>query len=80
MYAYKISRNCGHESNCVTLGIDNCSRLTIGPTTVLGLFVRMYLEPAIKVCTRYAGDSLRSRNQVFAATVGTTVTALPSHH
>jgi hypothetical protein len=48
-YAYKVSRNCGNQPNCVTLGIDNCSRLTIGPTTVLGLFVRMYLEPATKV-------------------------------
>jgi hypothetical protein len=49
MYAYKVSRNCGNQVNCVTLGIDNCSRLTIGPNTVLGLIFRMYLEPATKV-------------------------------
>lgn len=49
MYAYKVSRNCGNQANCVTLGIDNCSRLTIGPNTVLGLMFRMYLEPATKV-------------------------------
>ena len=49
MYAYKVSRNCGQEPNCVQLGIDDCPRVTIGPNTVLGLFVRMYLEPATKV-------------------------------
>jgi hypothetical protein len=49
MYAYKISRNCGNQPNCVTLAIHGCPRLTIGPNTVLGLFVRMYLEPATKV-------------------------------
>jgi hypothetical protein len=49
MYAYKVSRNCNHQADCVTLGIENCSRLTIGPSTVLGLFVRMYLEPGTKV-------------------------------
>lgn len=48
MYAYKVSRNCNNQPHCLTLGIDNCSRLTIGPNTVLGLFVRMYLEPATK--------------------------------
>ena len=49
MYAYKVSRNCGQEPNCVQLAIANCSRLTIGPNTVLGLFFRMYLEPETKV-------------------------------
>jgi hypothetical protein len=49
MYAFKVSRNCGNEPNCVTLAIDNCSKLTIGPSTVLGLFFRMYLEPETKV-------------------------------
>jgi hypothetical protein len=48
-YAYRISRNCGNQPNCLTLSIDNCPRLIIGPTTKLGLFVRMYLEPATKV-------------------------------
>jgi hypothetical protein len=49
MYAFKVSRNCGGQSNCVPLAIDGCPRVTIGPNTVLGLFVRMYLEPATKV-------------------------------
>jgi len=49
MYAYKVSRNCGSEPNCLTLAIDNCSRLTIDQNTVLGLIFRMYLEPATKV-------------------------------
>jgi hypothetical protein len=49
MYAVKFSRNCGDQPNCVTLAIDACPRLTIGPNTVLGLFVRAYLEPATKV-------------------------------
>jgi hypothetical protein len=49
MYAFKVSRNCGQEPNCVQLAIANCSRLTIGPNTVLGVFFRMYLEPATKV-------------------------------
>ncbi|HSB01055.1 MAG TPA: hypothetical protein VLE49_10425 [Anaerolineales bacterium] len=49
MYAYKISRNCGKELNCVPLAIENCPRLTIGPNTMLALFFRMYLEPATKV-------------------------------
>lgn len=49
MYAFKISRNCGQESNCVPLAIDNCPKVTIGPDTILGLIVRMYLEPETKV-------------------------------
>ncbi|HWR52875.1 MAG TPA: hypothetical protein VN428_17325 [Bryobacteraceae bacterium] len=49
MYAIKVSRNCGQEPNCVPLAIANCSKLTIGPNTVLGLFFRLYLEPATKV-------------------------------
>ncbi len=49
MYAFKVSRDCQGESNCVPLAIDNCSRVTIGPNTVLGLIFRMYLEPATKV-------------------------------
>jgi hypothetical protein len=49
MYAFKVSRNCGQEPNCVQLGIDDCSKVTIGPNTVLGFFVRMYLEPPTKV-------------------------------
>ncbi len=50
MYAIKFSRNCGQgEPYCVPLAISNCAKLTIGPDTVLGLFVRMYLEPATQV-------------------------------
>lgn len=49
MYAFKVSRNCGQEPNCLTLAINNCSKVTIGPNTVLGMFFRMYLEPATKV-------------------------------
>ena len=49
MYAYKVSRNCGSESNCLQLGIEDCPRLTIDSNTVLGLIFRMYLEPATKV-------------------------------
>ena len=49
MYAFKVSRSCGNEPNCVTLAIDNCPRVTIGPNSVLGLAFRMYLEPATKV-------------------------------
>jgi hypothetical protein len=49
MYAFKISRNCGNEPNCLTLALDGCPRLTIDKDTVLGLLFRMYLEPATKV-------------------------------
>jgi len=48
MYAFKVARNCGGEPNCVTLGLDNCERLTIDSNTVLGLIVRTYLEPETK--------------------------------
>jgi hypothetical protein len=49
MYAFKVSRNCGQEPNCVTLGIENCPRVTITSNTVLGLAFRMYLQPETKV-------------------------------
>ena len=49
MYAFKVSRNCGQQRDCVQLGIDNCSKVTVGPATVLGLIFRMYVEPATKV-------------------------------
>lgn len=50
MFAYKVSRSCGNEPNCLPLKApDNCSRLTIGPDTVLGISIRTYLEPATKV-------------------------------
>jgi hypothetical protein len=46
LYAYKVSRNCAGEPNCVTLSVDDCPKLAIGNDTVLGFFFRMYLEPA----------------------------------
>ncbi|MDD2581611.1 MAG: hypothetical protein PHR66_06420 [Desulfuromonadaceae bacterium] len=54
MYAYKISRNCGGESNCLTLSIDNCERVAIDQNTKLGLIFRMYLESATRVGPPYA--------------------------
>jgi len=49
MYAYKVSRNCGDDDQCMPLSLDNCPALTIGPDTVLGLIFRNYLEPATNV-------------------------------
>jgi hypothetical protein len=49
MYAYKVSRNCESEPNCLQLSIEDCPRLTIDSSTILGLIFRMYLEPATKV-------------------------------
>jgi len=49
MYTYKISRNCGGVLNCLQVGIEDCPRLIIDSSTVLGLIFRMYLEPETKV-------------------------------
>ncbi len=53
MYAYKISRNCGGEPNCLQVPSKDlelgCPRLKVGRDTVLGIIVRTYLEPATKV-------------------------------
>jgi len=49
MYAYKVSRNCGGEPNCLQLSSEGCPRLTIDSDTFLGFMYRMYLEPATKV-------------------------------
>ena len=54
LYAYKISRNCRGESNCLTLSADdyngeNTTCLTVDAETVLGVIFRMYLEPATRV-------------------------------
>jgi hypothetical protein len=49
MYAFKVSRNCRNEPNCLPLALDDCPRLTIDKDTVLGLVFRMYMEPATKV-------------------------------
>ena len=50
MFAYKVSRSCGKdELNCLPLSADNCPRLTIDASTLLGIGIRTYLEPATKV-------------------------------
>jgi len=51
MFAYKVSRNCGNgEPNCLPLSApDNCPRLTIDDSTLLGIGIRTYLEPATGV-------------------------------
>ena len=49
-YAYKISRDCGGDPDCLPLDNDpECSRLVIDSDTILGLIFRMYLEPATSV-------------------------------
>jgi len=49
MYAYKVSRSCGKdEPNCLPLSAP-CGLVTLDSSTVLGLYFRMYLEPATKV-------------------------------
>lgn len=50
MYAYKISRSCGGEPNCLQLSApEGCSRLTLDSSTVLGIIIRPYLEPATRI-------------------------------
>ncbi|HYN14531.1 MAG TPA: hypothetical protein VES66_01930 [Terriglobales bacterium] len=50
MYAYKISRNCEGQTNCLPLSVpQGCTRLTLDSSTLLGVFTRIYLEPATKV-------------------------------
>jgi hypothetical protein len=49
MYAYKVSRNCGSEPNCLALSTDNCERVTIDSNTIRVLWIRTYLEPATKI-------------------------------
>jgi hypothetical protein len=50
MYTYKVSRNCGGESNCLQLSVpQGCTRLTLDSSTLLGVFTRIYVEPATKV-------------------------------
>lgn len=50
MYAYKISRSGVPEPNCLQLSApQGCPRLTLGSSTLLGVFTRIYLEPATKV-------------------------------
>ncbi len=50
MYAYKISRDCGGETNCLQLSApEGCTRLTLDSSTLLGIFTRIYLEPATHI-------------------------------
>ncbi len=50
MYAYKISRNCGGETNCLQLSVpEGCTRLALDSSTLLGIFTRIYLEPATEI-------------------------------
>lgn len=50
MYAYKVSRNCENQTNCLPLSVPTgCTRLMLDKNTLLGLFTRIYLEPATKV-------------------------------
>ena len=49
MFAYKVSRDCNGEPNCLPLSADDCLRLKIDSSTVLGIGTRTYLEPATKV-------------------------------
>lgn len=47
MYVYKVSRNCQGEPQCLEL--STCGALTLDSKTLLGIFTRVYLEPATKV-------------------------------
>lgn len=50
MYAYKVSRNCSGEANCLQLTVpDGCTRLKLDAGTLLGVFTRIYLEPATRI-------------------------------
>jgi len=50
MYAYKISRNCGGQENCLELSApEGCTRLTLDDNTLLGIFTRIYLEPETSI-------------------------------
>ncbi len=47
MYVYKVSRSCDGEPRCLEL--STCGLLTLDSKTLLGIFTRIYLEPATKV-------------------------------
>jgi len=54
LYAYKFSRNCAGEDNCLTLSADDYNSdgktcFTVDSGTVMGVISRMYLEPATSV-------------------------------
>ncbi len=49
-YAYKVSRNCGKQEQCLQLSVpQGCTRLILDSSTLLGLVFRAYLEPTTKV-------------------------------
>jgi hypothetical protein len=49
MFSHKVSRNCGKdEPQCLQLSAGDCNRLTIDSSTLLGIGIRTYLEPATK--------------------------------
>jgi hypothetical protein len=50
MYAFKISRDCDGEANCLELTVpEGCTRLTLDSSTLLGVFTRIYVEPETKI-------------------------------
>ncbi len=49
MYAWKVSRNCAGEANCLELASPCRDRLPLGDDTVLGVFTRIYLEPPTRI-------------------------------
>ncbi len=50
IYGHKVSRSCGSGVICLQLSVPpDCTRLTLGPSTWLGVFTRICLEPATKV-------------------------------
>jgi len=55
LYAYKISRNCAGENNCLSLSADDYNTpehpacLSVDSDTVMGVIFRMYMEPATNV-------------------------------
>ncbi len=51
MYAYKVARNCGGDTNtCLQLSVpEGCTSLTLNSNTLLGVFTRIYVEPATKI-------------------------------
>jgi hypothetical protein len=50
MFAYKVSQDCGDEANCLQLSVpEGCTRLAIDSGMLLGIGIRIYLEPETKV-------------------------------
>ena len=50
MFAYKVSRSRVAEPNCLQLTVpEGCTRLKLDSSTILGIGIRTYLEPATGV-------------------------------